>query len=74
MGDLSLIKLKLADDENALRVLHIDDAAYYLKVSKQILEMEGKFESARKSHRVFSRLQTSRRCKTLRNKVRQDSA
>jgi PAS domain S-box-containing protein len=36
--------VKLTDNEAVLRVLHVDDDVCFLEVSKQILEMEGKFE------------------------------
>src|SRR3990172_2267015 len=40
----SLINLKLTDYEEPIRILHVDDDAVFLEVSKLILEMEGKFE------------------------------
>jgi PAS domain S-box-containing protein len=39
-----MVELKLTDTENVLRVLHVDDDDCFLKVSKQILEMEGKIK------------------------------
>ena len=42
-----LINLKLTDDEDFLRILHVDDDACFLGVAKQILEMEGQFEIER---------------------------
>ena len=39
-----LINLKLTDNEDYLRILHVDDDVCFLEVSKQILEMEGKFK------------------------------
>jgi DNA-binding NtrC family response regulator len=41
----TLISLKLTDnEEDYLRILHVDDDICFLEVSRQILEMEGKFE------------------------------
>jgi CheY-like chemotaxis protein len=39
-----MIKLKLNATENFLRVLHVDDDACFLNISKQILEMDSKIE------------------------------
>jgi PAS domain S-box-containing protein len=39
-----LINLKLTDYNDSLRILHVDDDVDFLEVSKQILEMEDKFE------------------------------
>jgi CheY-like chemotaxis protein len=39
-----MIKLKLNAAESFLRVLHVDDDACFLNISKQILEMDGKIE------------------------------
>jgi PAS domain S-box-containing protein len=39
-----LINLKLTDYNDSLRILHVDDDIGFLEVSKQILEMEDKFE------------------------------
>jgi PAS domain S-box-containing protein len=39
-----LISLKLTDSKDYLRILHVDDDICFLEISKQILEMENKFE------------------------------
>jgi PAS domain S-box-containing protein len=40
----TLISLKLTDNEDYLRILHVDDDSCLLEVSKQILSMDNKFE------------------------------
>ena len=40
----SMVELQLTETESFLRVLHVDDDDCFLKVSKQILEMEGKIK------------------------------
>ena len=40
----TLISLELTDNEDYLRILHVDDDICFLEVSRQILETEGKFE------------------------------
>jgi PAS domain S-box-containing protein len=41
-----LTNIKITDYQDSLRILHVDDDIVFLEVSKQILEMEGKFEIA----------------------------
>ena len=55
----SLINLKLTDYEEPIRILHVDDDAVFLEVSKLILEMEGKFEidNATSPEEAFQKLE-----------------
>jgi len=39
-----MVELQLTDTESFLRVLHVDDDECFLKISTQILEMDGKIE------------------------------
>ena len=64
-----LTNLKLTDYENPVRILHVDDDADFLEVSKLILEMEDKFEidNATSPEEAFQKLgETSLR----RNRIR----
>jgi DNA-binding NtrC family response regulator len=53
-----MVELPLTDTEYFLRVLHVDDDDCFLKVSKQILEMEGKIkvETATSVNEAFENL------------------
>ena len=53
-----MVELQLTDTECSLRVLHVDDDDCFLKVSKQILEMEGniKVETATSVDEAFENL------------------
>jgi PAS domain S-box-containing protein len=54
-----LINLKLTDYNDSLRILHVDDDIGFLEVSKQILEMEDKFEvdNATSAEEAFQKLE-----------------
>lgn len=56
-----MVELKLTDTESFLRVLHVDDDECFLKISKQILEMEDKIkvETATSADEAFENLKQS---------------
>ena len=53
-----MVELQLTDTEYFLRVLYVDDDDCFLKVSKRILEMEGKIkvETATSVYEAFEKL------------------
>ncbi|MGA3060524.1 MAG: response regulator [Candidatus Bathyarchaeia archaeon] len=53
-----MVELRLTDTEYFLRVLHVDNDECFLKISKQILEMDGKIkvETATTAYEAYEKL------------------